>query len=61
MRCRNPAIRPRHAGPSGYHDEVFHDDEHLVRVDDWGRCVWGAWAEHHATVRRWLDATLMPA
>jgi pilus assembly protein CpaF len=22
----------RHAGPSGYHDEVFHDDDHLVRV-----------------------------
>ena len=22
----------RHAGPSGYHDEVFHDDEHVVRV-----------------------------
>ena len=22
----------RHAGPSGYHDEVFHDDEHVVRI-----------------------------
>jgi len=22
----------RHTGPSGYHDEVFHDDEHLTRV-----------------------------
>lgn len=22
----------RHHGPSGYHDEVFHDDEHVVRV-----------------------------
>ncbi len=22
----------RHAGPSGYHDEVFHDDEHLART-----------------------------
>jgi pilus assembly protein CpaF len=22
----------RHSGPSGYHDEVFHDDEHVVRV-----------------------------
>ena len=22
----------RHAGPSGYHDEVFHDDEHVVRT-----------------------------
>ncbi len=22
----------RHIGPSGYHDEVFHDDDHLVRV-----------------------------
>ena len=22
----------RHLGPSGYHDEVFHDDEHVVRT-----------------------------
>lgn len=22
----------RHTGPSGYHDEVFHDDEHVVRT-----------------------------
>jgi pilus assembly protein CpaF len=22
----------RHRGPSGYHDEVFHDDDHVVRV-----------------------------
>ena len=22
----------RHVGPSGYHDEVFHDDEHVVRT-----------------------------
>ncbi len=22
----------RHAGPSGYHDEVFHDDDHVVRI-----------------------------
>ncbi len=22
----------RHVGPSGYHDEVFHDDDHVVRV-----------------------------
>jgi pilus assembly protein CpaF len=22
----------RHRGPSGYHDEVFHDDEHVVRI-----------------------------
>jgi pilus assembly protein CpaF len=22
----------RHRGPSGYHDEVFHDDEHAVRT-----------------------------
>jgi pilus assembly protein CpaF len=32
----------RHQGPSGYHDEVFHDDEHVQRVltkilDDAGR------------------------
>jgi len=22
----------RHAGPSGYHEEVFHDDEHVIRI-----------------------------
>lgn len=22
----------RHAGPSGYHDEVFHDDDHVIRT-----------------------------
>jgi pilus assembly protein CpaF len=22
----------RHLGPSGYHDEVFHDDDHVVRI-----------------------------
>jgi pilus assembly protein CpaF len=22
----------RHSGPSGYHDEVFHDDDHVVRI-----------------------------
>jgi pilus assembly protein CpaF len=22
----------RHAGPSGYHDEVFHDDDHVARI-----------------------------
>ncbi|HEX2038158.1 MAG TPA: ATPase, T2SS/T4P/T4SS family [Acidimicrobiales bacterium] len=32
----------RHRGPSGYHDEVFHDDDHVVRtitrmLDDAGR------------------------
>jgi pilus assembly protein CpaF len=32
----------RHQGPSGYHDEVFHDDDHVIRVltkilDDAGR------------------------
>jgi hypothetical protein len=36
-------------------------DEHLLRVDAWGRAVWTAWSPHHATVRRWLDATLAPA
>jgi Family of unknown function (DUF5946) len=25
-------------------------------VDAWAREVWAAWAPHHATVRRWLDA-----
>src|SRR5918995_486680 len=33
----------RHVGPSGYHDEVFHDDEHVVRtltklLDDASTC-----------------------
>ena len=22
----------RHEGPSGYHDEIFHDDEHVIRI-----------------------------
>jgi pilus assembly protein CpaF len=40
----------RHRGPSGYHDEVFHDDDHVVRtltkiLDD------------SATAHRKLDAT----
>lgn len=33
-------------------------DAHVASVDAWGRAVWGAWAEHHDTVRRWADAAL---
>jgi hypothetical protein len=36
-------------------------DAHLIRVDDWGRSVWGAWEAHHATVRGWLDTALAAA
>ncbi|TMM13705.1 MAG: CpaF family protein [Actinobacteria bacterium] len=39
----------RHHGQSGYHDEVFHDDEHVVRTLT--RILDGAWGSH-----RKLDA-----
>ena len=28
-------------------------EEHTERVRDWAASVWGAWAPHHETVRRW--------
>jgi hypothetical protein len=31
--------------------------EHIAAVERWARAVWSAWAVHHATVRRWADAT----
>jgi hypothetical protein len=33
-------------------------DEHTAAVEAWARDVWDAWAEHHATVRGWLDGGL---
>jgi len=30
--------------------------EHLASVDRWARSVWEAWAEHRATVRKWVEA-----
>ena len=32
-------------------------DAHGEAVEAWARDVWGAWRSHHATVRRWLDAS----
>jgi hypothetical protein len=31
-------------------------DEHEERVREWAKSAWCAWAEHHATVRRWVPA-----
>jgi pilus assembly protein CpaF len=41
----------RHRGPSGYHDEVFHDDEHVIRI------LTKILDESSATAHRKLDAT----
>ena len=30
-------------------------DEHVKRVSEWARDVWGAWAEHHALAGRLVD------
>lgn len=30
-------------------------DEHVKRVREWARDVWGAWADHHALARRLID------
>ena len=32
-------------------------DGHAEAVEMWARDVWRAWRPHHATVRRWLDAS----
>jgi Family of unknown function (DUF5946) len=30
-------------------------DEHVKRVWEWARDIWGAWSEHHALARRLID------
>jgi len=30
-------------------------DEHIKRVREWARDVWGAWSEHHGLARRLID------
>ena len=30
-------------------------EEHIERVREWAASVWGAWAPHHETVRRWAS------
>jgi Family of unknown function (DUF5946) len=30
-------------------------EEHVSRVHEWAREVWGAWAEHHALARQLID------
>lgn len=29
--------------------------EHVARVEVWGRGVWDAWGEHHGAVMRWIN------
>jgi hypothetical protein len=31
--------------------------QHAERVRAWAQAAWSAWAEHHATVRRWVPAS----
>jgi hypothetical protein len=28
---------------------------HMMAVERWAEAVWGTWAEHQATVKRWLE------
>ena len=37
-------------------DSAMHRD----LVHRWGRDVWDAWSDHHATIWRWLDQALAP-
>lgn len=30
-------------------------DEHREKVRAWAASAWSAWAEHHATIRNWID------
>ncbi len=32
-------------------------EEHVSRVEAWGRSVWDAWATHHETVQRWASGS----
>jgi hypothetical protein len=32
------------------------DEAHARTVQDWARCTWDAWKEHHDTVRLWARA-----
>lgn len=32
--------------------------EHVELVRGWAGDAWAAWEAHHATVRRWLEASL---
>ena len=36
-------------------------DERAASIEAWARDVWAAWEPHHATVHRWLDASVPPA
>ena len=35
-------------------------EEHVERVRGWAASVWGAWAPHHETVRRWASGESYP-
>jgi hypothetical protein len=41
--------------------EAGSGDGHADAVEAWARDVWRSWRPHHATVRRWLDATSVRA
>lgn len=50
--------RPASLGALTVADVLAAPDEeaHLERVRRWAECAWQAWASHHDTVRRWVDA-----
>lgn len=48
--------RPPHLGTVTVADVVATKsaEEHAITVRKWASSAWGAWSEHHNTVRRWL-------
>ena len=56
--------RPEPPPPPGKRGELgikdIHDaadsEEHVLRVREWARDVWDAWAAHHAVARSWMEA-----
>jgi uncharacterized protein DUF5946 len=51
---------PRRLGAMTARDALGPDDgpdARAERVERWAAGVWDAWAEHHATIRAWLDAS----
>lgn len=41
--------------------DVLDADEYAAAVTGWAKSVWGAWEEHHDTVRRWVGPSLSSA
>jgi hypothetical protein len=52
-----PARIPEHRGDLTitYIHSAADADEHVRRVREWARDVWGAWAEHHDLARRLIS------